>query len=110
MMVVQEWQLALAVAALVISGIGLLFALWKFVDYKITQGDNKMTQRLESETATRDQQIKHLHDRINGVKETTPSHDDIKRVEGYLERISSRIDQLVTMVVDYGSRNRDDHK
>lgn len=100
-MIVQEWQLIAALAGVAIAGLSLLFALWKFVDHKIREGDKALHDQVQRDRQEHDKQMQLLHDRISKVNDNTPSHDDIRRVEGYLERISSRIDQLVAMVMQY---------
>ena len=103
MVVMEQWQLIAALAGVIIAGLSLAFGLWKFVHYQIQQGDQQVAGRIKAEADTREHQVALLHDRISAVKDSTPSHDDIKRVEGYLERISSRIDQLVDMVIRHNS-------
>lgn len=99
----EDWQLVAALGGVVIAGLSLAFGLWKFVHYQIQRGDQQVAERLKAESDTREMQVAALHERISAVKDSTPSHDDIKRVEGYLERISSRIDQLVDMVIRHNN-------
>ena len=101
--VMEQWQLVAALAGVILAGLSLAFGLWKFVHYQIQRGDQQIADRIKSESDTREKQIALLHERVSAVKDSTPTHDDIKRVEGYLERISSRIDQLVDMVIRHNS-------
>lgn len=106
----QEWQLVIAVLVAVVSIASMVFGVYKFIDGKIQNHATQLRSEIHDESKAREVEDARIHDRINHVKENTPRHDDIKRVEGYLERISERLDKLVAMVVDYGHRSRDDHK
>jgi len=99
----EQWDLVAALAGVILAGLSLAFAMWKFVHAQIRSGDKANADSIKEEAETRNKELQFLHDRISSVKDSTPTHDDIKRVEGYLERISSRIDTLVDMVIRHNS-------
>ena len=99
----DEWRLVAALAGVIIAGLSLAFGMWKFVHSQIQKGDRANADSIQAEAENRNREMQLLHERISNVKDSTPTHDDIKRVEGYLERISSRIDQLVDMVIRHNN-------
>ena len=99
----DEWQLVAALAGVIIAGLSLAFGMWKFVHMQIQKGDKANAESIKAEADRRDKEVQMLDERIRIVKDSTPTHDDIKRVEGYLERISSRIDQLVDIVIRHNN-------
>ena len=99
----DEWQLVAALAGVIIAGLSLAFGMWKFIHLQIQKGDRANADSIQAEAENRNREMQLLHERISNVKDSTPTHDDIKRVEGYLERISSRIDQLVDIVIRHNN-------
>lgn len=101
----QEWQLIVAIIATVLTWAGLLFGIWKFIDSKIQSVRNDASERISQEERTRKEECQRLHDRVSEVKDSTPSHTDINRMEGYLERMTYRLDQMFAMFVDYNKKD-----
>ena len=78
----DEWQLVAALAGVIIAGLSLAFGMWKFIHLQIQKGDKANAESIKAEADRRDKEVQMLDERIRIVKDSTPTHDDIKRVEG----------------------------
>lgn len=96
-----QWHLALAVMGTFVAIATLVFAAYKYIDGQIKAGDKALAERIAAEAKAQSAINDSLHTRITEVKDNTPTHRDLMRIEAALTQISQRIDQFFDMVVKH---------
>lgn len=101
----QDWQLAVAIAVAILTFLALCLGIWKFIDGKIQDTRREAKEAITEEIQSRKEEDQRLHDRVSESNKHTPTHADIQRLEGYLQQITSRMDQVFHMFTAYNKRD-----